>query len=54
VHGGLRLFARDYVAGNVGQPGDFFRLERMVRAGVRFGMLDEVVYDYYPSTLWAR
>jgi glycosyltransferase involved in cell wall biosynthesis len=54
VHGGLRLFARDYVAGNVGQPGDFFRLERMVRAGVRFGMLDEVVYDYYPSTRWAR
>ena len=34
--------------------GDFFRLERMVRAGVRFGMLDEIVYDYYPSTLWAR
>jgi hypothetical protein len=26
----------------------------MVRAGVRFGMLDEVVYDDYPSLLWDR
>ena len=25
---------------------------RMVRAGVRFGIVDEIVYDYYPSTLW--
>jgi hypothetical protein len=26
----------------------------MVLAGVRFGMLDAVVYDYYPSWLWER
>lgn len=47
VHAGLRLFAREWVAADVPTPGDYFRLERMVRAGVRFGMLDEVVYDYY-------
>jgi acetyltransferase-like isoleucine patch superfamily enzyme len=28
------------------------RAQRMVRAGVRFGMLPEVVYDYFPSLLW--
>jgi hypothetical protein len=54
VHAGLRIFAREHVAADIGQPGDFFRVERMVRAGVRFGFLDEIVYDYYPSKLWAR
>ena len=53
VHAGLRFFAREHVAADLARPGDFFRLERMVRAGVRFGMLDQVVYDYYPSRLWA-
>jgi hypothetical protein len=49
AHAGLRFFAREHVAADVPAPGDFFRVERMVRAGVRFGMLPEVVYDYYPS-----
>jgi hypothetical protein len=51
-HAGLRFFAREHVAATLGVPGDFFRLERMVRAGVRFGMLERVTYDYYPSSLW--
>jgi len=51
-HTGLRLFGREHVAAVLGIPGDFFRLERMVRAGVRFGMLERITYDYYPSTLW--
>jgi glycosyl transferase family 2 len=51
-HTGLRLFGREHVAAALGIPGDFFRLERMVRAGVRFGMLEQITYDYYPSTLW--
>jgi Glycosyl transferase family 2 len=54
VHAGLRFFAREHVAAHVPAPGDFFRLERMLRAGVRFGMLPEVVYDYYPSRLWRQ
>jgi hypothetical protein len=33
-------------------PGDWFRGERMVRAGVRIGFVDWVTYDYYPSSLW--
>lgn len=52
AHAGLRFFAREHVAADVPAPGDFFRVERMVRAGVRFGMLPEVVYDYYPSQVW--
>lgn len=52
VHAGLRFFAREHVAADIPSAGDYFRLERMVRAGVRFGMLSEVVYDYYPSNLW--
>lgn len=51
-HHGMKIFKREYVAAELGIPGDYFRLERMLRAGVTFGMLDQVVYDYYPSTLW--
>lgn len=51
-HAGLRIFAREHVAAELGIPGDYFLLERMVRAGVRFGMLERVIYDYYPSMLW--
>ncbi len=51
-HRGLKLFKREFVAADLGIPGDFFRLERMVQAGVSFGMLDRAVYDYYPSKLW--
>ena len=28
-------------------------MERMLRIGVRFAMLEETVVDYYPSTLWS-
>ena len=51
-HGGLRFFMREHVAAVLGMPGDFYRLERMVRAGVRFGMVEQIVYDYFPSKLW--
>jgi hypothetical protein len=52
VHAGLRGFAREHVAGDLGLPGDWFRMQRMLRAGVRIGHLPEVTCDYYPSTLW--
>jgi cellulose synthase/poly-beta-1,6-N-acetylglucosamine synthase-like glycosyltransferase len=54
VHGGLRFFERELVAAHLEVPGDMYMLERMLRAGVRFAMLDEVVLDYFPSTLWER
>src|SRR6185312_6995517 len=53
VHSHLRFFDREHVASAFGVPGDWFRGERMVCAGVRIGFVDWVTYDYYPSSLWA-
>jgi hypothetical protein len=50
-HAGLP-FQRELVAAYLGVPGDIWLLERMLRSGVRFAMLDSVVWDYFPSTLW--
>jgi hypothetical protein len=52
VHGGLPFFERELVAAELEMPGDMYLLERMLRAGVRFAPLGEVVLDYFPSTLW--
>jgi O-antigen biosynthesis protein len=52
VHAGLRFFEREHVAADLGLPGDWFRAERMLRAGVRIGQLDRVTADYYPSRAW--
>lgn len=52
VHGHLRFFEREHVASALAEPGDWFRGERLLRAGVRIELLDRVTYDYYPSTLW--
>jgi hypothetical protein len=49
MHRGLRFFERSPAAGVFGVPNDWFLAEAMLRAGVRFGMHDEVVFDYFPS-----
>jgi trehalose 2-sulfotransferase len=54
VHGGLGFFERELIAAHLEMPGDMYMLARMLRVGVRFAMLDEVVLDYFPSTLWER
>jgi hypothetical protein len=46
---GLRFFERELVAAALGLPGDWFLLDRMLRAGVRFGYVEELVFDYYPT-----
>ena len=35
-----------------GLVGDWARIRRMMRVGVRIGMIDDVVLDYYPGKLW--
>jgi hypothetical protein len=50
-HAGLRFFGRELVAADLGLPGDWYLAERMLRAGVRFGMLDEVLADMYASPM---
>jgi hypothetical protein len=49
IHGGLRFFERELVAAYLRLPGDLYLLDRMLRAGVRFAMLDRAVWDYFPS-----
>jgi hypothetical protein len=34
-------------------PSDTSLMERMLRIGVRFSMVEQTVVDYYPSTLWS-
>ena len=48
-HGGLRFFGRELLAADLGLPGDWWLAERMLRAGVRFAMSDDVLCDVYPS-----
>ena len=52
VHAHLRFFEREHIASALALPGDWFRGERMLRAGVRIELLDHVTYDYFPSSLW--
>ena len=54
VHAGLRFLGRQSVASAFGHPSDWFRVETMMRIGVRFGMVDDVVDDYYPARSWNR
>jgi len=48
----MRLFEYKLAAALFGHPGDWDRTRRMIRAGVSFRMVDEVVMDYYPGKLW--
>ena len=48
-HAGLRFFARELVAADLGLPGDWYLAQRMLRAGVRFGSIDEILAEIYPS-----
>ncbi len=48
-HAGLRFFARELHAADLGLPGDWYLAQRMLRAGVRFGCVREILVDYYPS-----
>jgi hypothetical protein len=48
-HRGLGFFGRQELAADLGLPGDWWLAERMLRAGVRFAMRDEVLCDAYAS-----
>ncbi len=50
-HAGLRFFEQRLSDALFDLPNDWAMLRRMLRAGVRFGFLDEVVCDYFPSTV---
>lgn len=51
-HRALRLFEFSMAASLFDLPGDWDRARRMLRAGVRFRMLNRTVCDYYPGREW--
>jgi glycosyltransferase involved in cell wall biosynthesis len=53
LHAGLRFMPMQPTDWLFGIPNDMSLLQRMLRIGVRFSMLEETVVDYYPSPLWS-
>ena len=52
LHGCLRYLPLEPTDWLFGVPNDWGLADRMLRIGVRFAMLSDVVVDYYPSLLW--
>lgn len=52
MHAGLRFVTAELGEAVFGIVGDWARIRKMMRIGARIGMVDEVVLDYYPSSLW--
>jgi len=48
-HSGLRFFESELLDAEYEEPGDWSKCRRMLRAGVRFGMVDAVVVDKHES-----
>ena len=53
-HAQLRMFEYELAAHVFGEPGDWHRARRMLRAGVRFHHVEHVVVDYWPGQLWTH
>lgn len=51
-HARLSFFEMELADELFSMPGDWSVTERMLRCGVRFGMVEDVVTDYYPSASW--
>jgi Glycosyl transferase family 2 len=53
-HAELRFFELELADALFELPSDWAKVERMLRVGVRCGMVDDVVVDIYPSRFWGR
>lgn len=49
-HSGLRFFEHELADALFRVPNDWSLARRMLRAGVRFGFVEEVLADYYPTS----
>ncbi len=47
-----RLFQYELTAALFDEPDDWQRVRRMLRCGVRLSMVDQIVFDSYPTLLW--
>lgn len=54
MHTGLRFICAELGDAIWPVPGDWSRIRRMMRLGVRMGMIDDVVVEYFPGTLWRQ
>jgi Glycosyl transferase family 2 len=52
IHAGLGFMPMQLGSGALGVPGDWSLCRRMLRAGVSFTKVEEIVVDYFPSLLW--
>jgi hypothetical protein len=50
LHRGLRIFSYEFQV--FGDGADWAWMRRMLRLGLRIGMINDVVVDYYPSNRW--
>jgi hypothetical protein len=53
MHAGLRFVGAELGDALFDVPGDWSRIRRMMRIGVRMGMIDDVVVHYYPNQEWS-
>jgi hypothetical protein len=49
LHGGLGFIEQELADAIFRTPNDWSMVRRMLRVGVRFGFVDEIVCDYFPS-----
>jgi hypothetical protein len=54
MHADLRFICAELGDALFRIPGDWSRIRRMMRLGVRMGMIDDVVVEYFPTRLWER
>ena len=52
MHAGLAFIASELGDALFGLVGDWARVRRMLRVGVRIGMIEDFVLDYYPNRRW--
>jgi hypothetical protein len=52
MHAGLSFIASELGDALFGHVGDWARVRRMLRVGVRIGMIEDFVLDYYPNRRW--
>jgi glycosyltransferase involved in cell wall biosynthesis len=53
-HMDLRFITSELGDADLDVIGDWARVRRMMRIGVRIGMIDDIVLDYFPRQLWER
>lgn len=54
MHTDLRFVCAELGDALFSLTGDWSRIRRMLRIGIRMGMIDDVVLHYYPGLLWTQ